>query len=244
MQDGQTGRPPGQEQHLTNSNSDILSTIHEIRNSLCVISGFMEAILSRHRDNASARKEAETILREIEKCTNILNTFLSKRRKDTKRMRLAYLSEIVESVANSVSPLFAQKRVSLSWHAKGSLPPLLCEPEALESVILNLLKNSLDATEHSGKVKIEVFSSPSEQVLIVSDNGCGISEENLPHIFEPGFSTKPKGAGAGLSFCENVVKKHNGTISVESEEGAGTVVTVRFPLRAAPLREKQARESF
>jgi signal transduction histidine kinase len=78
----------------------------------------------------------------------------------------------------------------------------------------------------------------------VSDNGCGISKENITRIFQPGFSTKVKGAGAGLAFCESVVKRHNGTISVEGEEGAGTIVTARFPLSAAPLRENQARESF
>jgi signal transduction histidine kinase len=242
MRSGQVGLPPRQEH--ANTNADTLSTIHEIRNSLCVISGFMEIVLSHMEDKASARKEAESILREIEKCTKTLNTFLSKRKKDTRRMKLSYLSEIVENVVDSVKPLFAQKEVSISWRSKGSLLPLLCEPEALGSVLLNLLKNSLEATGRGDKVKIEIFSSPSEQVLVVSDNGCGISKENLPRIFEPGFSTKAKGAGAGLSCCESIVKRHNGTISVESEEGAGTIVTVRFPLSAAPLREDQARESF
>jgi signal transduction histidine kinase len=204
----------------------------------------MEIVLSRMGDKTSARKEAETILREIEKCTKTLNAFLSKRKKDTKRMKLSYLSEIVENVVDSVKPLFAQKGVSISWSSKASLLPLLCEPEALGSVLLNLLKNSLDATERGDKAKVEIFSSPSEQVLVVSDNGCGISKENITRIFQPGFSTKVKGAGAGLPFCESVVKRHNGTISVESEEGAGTIVTVRFPLSAAPLRENQARESF
>jgi signal transduction histidine kinase len=237
--------PPWREsqQRRASSDVDIFAIAHEMRNSLSIISGLVELCVSHMGVKEPPRLEAEAILKEIDRCTNALNLLLSKRKRGARRLTPSYLSEVTEGVVSSMIPLFAHKGVSLSWHSKGSLPPLQCEPWAIESVLVNLLKNSLEATERGGEVKVEIFSSPSEEVIVVSDNGCGISGENLKRIFEMGFSTKPNGAGAGLSLCKEIVERHNGTITVDSEKGIGTAVTLRFPLSTAPLRQEKAKEN-
>ncbi len=100
----------------------------------------------------------------------------------------------------------------------------------LTRVIDNLINNSVEAMPHGGRLTIETSVEGDEYVIVVSDDGEGISEDDLSQIFRPFFSTKETGMGLGLTYCREVVEAHGGSIDVESERGVGTVVTVRLPL--------------
>jgi signal transduction histidine kinase len=105
-------------------------------------------------------------------------------------------------------------------------------------VILNVIKNAIDALEASraGKIEITLRVSRDSNELVVSfhDNGPGIEPEHLPRIFEPFFSTKPpgKGTGLGLAMCRRVIQEHRGEIRIESERCLGTTVTIWLPIEA------------
>jgi signal transduction histidine kinase len=114
----------------------------------------------------------------------------------------------------------------------GELPLTRCYPQLLNQVFMNLLINASHAIEEQGEITIRTNQDGEHVFVIVSDTGCGIPQENLNRLFEPFFTTKGvgKGTGLGLSIANEIIKKHNGEISVESEVGIGSTFTIQLPI--------------
>lgn len=102
----------------------------------------------------------------------------------------------------------------------------------LHQVFLNVLTNAIHAIKELGKIRIETSIKGSDSCIVISDNGCGISEENISRLTDPFFTTKDpgKGTGLGLSITSKIIKDYNGTIIFDSKEGNGTKVTITLPL--------------
>jgi two-component system NtrC family sensor kinase len=115
-------------------------------------------------------------------------------------------------------------------------PPekLECYPALLNQVLLNLVANSIDAIEGSGKVTIRAGAQGQDFVITVSDTGSGIPAELRDRVLEPFFTTKPvgQGTGLGLSIAYSIIKKHEGTLELSDAPGGGALATIRFPLRS------------
>ncbi len=124
----------------------------------------------------------------------------------------------------------------------GDLPLIDCRPGQLNQVFANLLANAAQAIVGNGTITVTTEFTGSEILVEVSDDGIGIEEENLSQLFTPFFTTKPtgKGTGLGLSISYGIVRKHNGTIDVESTVGQGSTFTVRLPV---PPGDRQATAS-
>ncbi len=114
----------------------------------------------------------------------------------------------------------------------GNLPDILCFPQQLNQVFANILVNAGQAIKEHGEISIKTGLSGENIEIKIGDTGCGIARENLARIFEPFFTTKDvgKGTGLGLNVAYNIVKKHNGKITVESEKGCGTTFTILVPV--------------
>jgi two-component system NtrC family sensor kinase len=114
----------------------------------------------------------------------------------------------------------------------GEIPPVKCYPQQLNQVFLNLLVNGAHAIEKQGTITVRTWHEGEEVCIAVSDTGCGIPEEVRNRIFEPFFTTKEvgKGTGLGLSISYDIVKKHGGSIELQSVVGEGTTFTVHLPL--------------
>jgi two-component system NtrC family sensor kinase len=114
----------------------------------------------------------------------------------------------------------------------GELPPILCNPQQLNQVFLNLLVNAAQAMEKPGTITVRTWSEPDWVCVAVSDTGKGMTEEVRRRVFEPFFTSKPtgKGTGLGLPISVDIVHKHHGDIQVESEPGKGSTFTVRLPV--------------
>jgi len=115
----------------------------------------------------------------------------------------------------------------------GKLPQVRCYVQQLNQVIMNLLVNAAQAIEKQGEICISTRADNGHVEIKISDTGTGISKENLSKIFDPFFTTKEvgKGTGLGLNVAYNIIKKHKGTINVESEAGEGTTFTIRIPVQ-------------
>jgi two-component system, NtrC family, sensor kinase len=113
------------------------------------------------------------------------------------------------------------------------LPLLNCYPQQLNQVFMNLMVNAAHAIEGHGTIRIKTLRDGDDIVVRLSDTGKGIAPENLTRIFEPFFTTKEvgKGTGLGLSISYDIIKKHGGTMTVESTVGSGTTFTVHLPLK-------------
>jgi signal transduction histidine kinase len=112
------------------------------------------------------------------------------------------------------------------------MPDTLLDSRQMQQVFVNILLNAVEAMKPGGEIRIKSYVDRSRglQVAVVQDDGCGIAPENLDKIFEPFFSTKPKGTGLGLAVSYGIVKAHGGELSVESEPGKGTRFTISLPL--------------
>jgi len=115
----------------------------------------------------------------------------------------------------------------------GSLPDVECLPSRLHQVFLNLIVNAGQAIEANGTITISTGTSGSEIWIRFEDTGCGIPKQHLNRIFEPFFTTKPvgQGTGLGLSVSYSIVRRHGGSIEVESEVGRGSRFTIHLPLQ-------------
>lgn len=116
----------------------------------------------------------------------------------------------------------------------GEIPTITCNPSQLNQVFLNLITNAAQAIPEKGEITIRTSRSGSQVVIEVADNGCGIPEHILPHIFDTYFTTKPKGEGTGLglAIARDIVRNHGGSIAVSSRAGQGTHFTVTLPIKA------------
>ena len=108
---------------------------------------------------------------------------------------------------------------------------LTADEKLLEQVLINLVKNSIEAIKKSGgEITIRAFNGPSGNMIIqVSDNGEGIRQADIESVFVPSFSTKEKGTGIGLSLCRQIVQLHGGTIKASSVPGKETVMEISLP---------------
>jgi signal transduction histidine kinase len=116
----------------------------------------------------------------------------------------------------------------------GDLPLVECRPHQMSQLFLNLLTNAAQAIANRGEIHIKTRREGDAVTVAISDTGCGIPKEIIARIFEPFFTTRPvgKGTGLGLSMVYDIVKKHRGTIKVESTVGKGSTFVVRLPIRA------------
>ena len=113
------------------------------------------------------------------------------------------------------------------------MPLVESYPQQLNQVFMNIFVNAVQATEKQGEIRISTRGIDNCIEIKISDTGSGISEENLPKIFDPFFTTKDvrKRTGSGMNIAYNIIKKHKGTIDINSTVGVGTTFTIRIPVQ-------------
>lgn len=151
-------------------------------------------------------------------------------RSDDNAPHLADIHECLDSTIGIVWNELRYKADLVKDYAE--LPRLSCYPQLLNQVFMNLLINAAQAIERWGEIRITTRANSTNLQVSISDTGCGIAPENLQHIFEPFFTTKESGIGTGLglSIVYDIIKKHQGEISVESILNQGTTFTITLPL--------------
>ena len=106
----------------------------------------------------------------------------------------------------------------------------LVAPDRIMQMLLNVLKNGLQAMPDGGKLHVELKDAASVAIIKISDSGVGIPPESIPHIFDPFWTSKARGTGLGLALCRKVVLEHGGSLTVESTLGVGTTFTATLPM--------------
>ena len=171
-------------------------------------------------------------------CQQFVRRLLDFSRRPTTLKRPQEVKSAIDAVMGFMSPTMLTKRVQVHLaldEAAGQY--VLCDQNQLETVLLILLSNALDAVAVNGEIEIECVCVPPGRVTIrVSDNGCGIEPAQLSQVFEPFFTTKitGKGTGLGLPIARNIVHEHGGTITLQSEPGKGTDAIIELPVCSRP----------
>lgn len=206
--------------------------VHEIKNPLSSVKGFLQILFAEWPGDDKGLEYINIMLGEIEDINQMANEILILARPDQGQREYCRVNEIVEEVVLLLEGQAVLQDVKIERIMDPSvMPPLLANRKQLKQMFLNLGTNALQAMEQGGTLTFSAEHRPFEGGLLikVKDTGCGIREEELPHIFTPFYSTKPRGGGLGLAIVYRIVTDHGGNIEVSSEVGKGTVFTVWLP---------------
>jgi len=149
---------------------------------------------------------------------------------------LCPVSGSIGQLVRDVARLYPQ--VEIIRDEEPDLPSSVFDPDQMRRVLINLFDNSLSVLPESerGRIRVRIRTEGENMVLMISDNGPGIPQENLSRVFDPYFTTKTGGTGLGLSIVKNIILLHGGTIEAESREGEGATFTITLPRAGAPQR--------
>lgn len=199
---------------------------HEIRNPMTVIKGYLQFFSKNASD--SMVEQFRIVLGELERIEQIITDFLSLARNKRIENKEQNLNSIIEEMIPLIATNAMEQDIELKVNLAEGLPHLLLNEKEIKQLLLNLARNGIEAMDHHGTLCIESIIEGDMVSLSVADCGCGICKENQEKIFDPFFTTKESGTGLGLSVCAGIVRRHNGTIEVESEEGKGTRFIITF----------------
>ncbi|MGL4819286.1 MAG: ATP-binding protein [Bacilli bacterium] len=204
------------------------SVVHEVRNPLTVIKGFIQIL---HQDYEDERRDyLQLALDEIVRTEVLLNDYLSLVRPNDKAYVVTDIAHVVEESCLLMQPYAHMQNVEIRY---GDLPThyVIAEQNLLKQAFINLIKNAIEAvTDRKGVVIVDVMNEHHTVSITITDNGKGMSEEELKRIGQAYYSHKPTGTGLGLRVVEKIVKEHSGHVSFTSHLGKGTTVTMTLPL--------------
>lgn len=166
---------------------------------------------------------------EISRLDYIITEFLQAVRPTSPRFQNVTLHGAVEATLKLLRPEIENRRVEVQEHLAERLPEVRHDPAQIQQVLVNLIKNALQAMTAGGRLTIASGATPEGVWLSVSDTGCGIPVDRLNRIFEPFYTTKQKGTGLGLMIVQRIIREHGGRIELESRVGHGTTFKLWFP---------------
>ncbi|MBI2950068.1 MAG: response regulator [Verrucomicrobia bacterium] len=218
---------------------------HDFNNLLTIIYGHASLLLQAKQGSADVAGCAKRIAMAAERATNLTRQLLMFSRKQPMQPRNLDLRQVIAGMVKMLKPILGEDITLQVEHGPG-LPVVRADQSMMEQVIMNLAINARDAMPSGGTLKIRTAtkSQPGNAnghsletgtdavvQLAVSDTGCGIAPEHLPHIFEPFFTTKESGRGTGLGLATvyGIIKQHNGWIQVTSEPGKSTTFHIYLP---------------
>lgn len=209
---------------------------HELNNPLTTVSGFTELTLEEAPPDSRLHADLELVLREAHRATDVVRRLLDFARQSESVRMHSDINEIVKEVLALVNHLLHTSGVELITNLPGGLPTVSVDRNQVKQVILNLIHNALHAMSKGGELRITTTRRSRDHqdwvVVLISDNGIGISRENLERIFEPFFTTRSKegGTGLGLSISYGIIAEHGGFIEAESQVGKGSIFSVWIPV--------------
>ena len=204
---------------------------HEIKNPLMVIGGFARQLERNPEVPQSAGAKLRIISDEVKRLENFLGELRDFTRPAVPAKQDGDLNELIREIATMMQEAAREMNIQLITSLADNLPMVSFDPNQMKQVLINLVKNSLEAFDQGGVITLSTSFQDGEVQLSVQDNGKGIDPEILPDIFNPFFTTKKTGTGLGLAVINKIIEDHHGTINVKSTKAQGTIFTVHLPCR-------------
>jgi signal transduction histidine kinase len=211
---------------------------HEINNPLALINetaGYVKdlfVLTERYRQDEELTGYIDDILDAVERCGIITRQLLGFARHFDVKIKQVNLKEIISDVLVFREKEATYRNIKVYVDVPDDMPPIETDRGKLQQILLNLVNNAFQAVDDGCLLDIEASPEGSDKVrIVISDNGCGMPEENLPKIFKPFFTTKEAngGTGLGLAITYGLVKKLHGDITVKSKLHEGTTFTITLP---------------
>jgi PAS domain S-box-containing protein len=229
---------------LTSMGQMAAGTAHHLNTPLASMLLRVQMMRERAERSNGFYSDLERLEHTIGFCQQFVRRLLDFSRRPSSRPQPEAIGPVVQAVLGFLSPSFLAKKAGLVVQ-DGELAKIkvMADRNNLETLLLILLSNALDAIREEGTIKVELRSLDDDHLdIVIADNGCGIPLADRAHMFEPFFTTKPigKGTGLGLAIAKNIVTEHGGDIRLESTPGKGTSAIVRLPVWHAALRSSAA----
>ncbi len=212
---------------------------HEIRNPLASIKGTAEILLDAATPDPKREEFMKLMLNEVNRLNSVVTNFLGLARFQRLNRESASISDILWRMLHIMDLQLGRKNIAARAHFAPDLPELRLDVSQMEHAILNLLLNAVASMPNGGVLslttRLEKRNGADAVQVEITDTGVGIAPEHLSHIFDPFFTTKSDGTGLGLPIVKRILKAHGGAISISSEPGRGTRVTLTLPLNAEDM---------
>jgi signal transduction histidine kinase len=218
---------------------------HEIKNPLAGIQGAVDILIRRREDGDPERTVLEGVRREIGRIDGTVRALLERARPRALQVARASLTEVVNHAVQLARDQTAlsnasRRNVRVEFDPPGEPFILPLDAAQVEDAVLNLVLNAVEAVEAEGRVAVRIYrraaggagGTRDEVVVEVEDDGRGISEQELQHIFNPFYTTTSGGTGLGLPAARRIARAHGGQIDVRSTPGEGSTFTLRLPVPA------------
>jgi PAS domain S-box-containing protein len=177
---------------------------------------------------------------EIDRLDYIVTQFLQALRPTQPQLRSASLNEVVERTLQLLRPELENRSLEMRLRLARRQPLSPIDPEQIQQVLVNLIKNAMQAMTKGGELTMQTGSTADGVWVTVSDTGSGIPPEQANRIFDPFYTTKQKGSGLGLMIVQRIVRAHGGRIELDSRPGAGTTFRLWLPLQERTPRLLEA----
>jgi len=211
------------------------SVAHELNNPLATISLRLETLAAQLENDEQKRHAVEIVADETERMGKLVGNLLQFSRRTHQQISTIDAREELDNSVELIEYHLRSNNVKIIREYDSDLPTIQADRQQLRQVFLNLITNASDALTAGGTITLSATTSNAgnrEKVrLDFSDTGGGVTPEDLHKIWDPFFTTKPegKGTGLGLAICKRVVEEHHGSITIHSEVGKGTIVTLELP---------------
>lgn len=208
---------------------------HEIKNPLMLIGGFARRLGKSVTDQGDQEK-LKIIVNEVERLEHLLMGLREIYLPLSMSFAQLDINELLNEVHQLTMELCQTRGIQLSLMTEEMPRIILGDREKLKQVLLNVIRNAVEAIVERGVLIIQSATSGGTVEVLIHDSGPGIAKENLVRIFTPFFTTKKEGSGLGLSVCKRIIDEHKQcSLDITSEEGKGTVVRLSFPLYCAEM---------
>lgn len=233
-------RQLGEMERLATAGQLAAQFAHEVGTPLNLISGHVQILASKETDERT-RKRLDTIASQISRIERIVRTMLDQTRQRAPRLERLDLGALLAHFFDTIMPSLAARRVSLDSHIEEDLPMILADGDQLQQVFINLVNNSLDAMPDGGRLTVTAVRVDESVHVEFMDTGHGINEADLPHVFEPLYTTRSEGGGNGLGLAvsQKIVREHSGSIVAGNLSEGGAKFTIILPVPDPPIERDE-----
>ncbi|OAT85842.1 ATP-binding protein [Desulfotomaculum copahuensis] len=210
----------------------VAGVAHELRNPLAVIKTTVQVLEGEAGQSAELKESLAVINEQVDRQNRIIQELLDFGRPQKYFCQPLLINQLLQQVLTFTAPMLRQNAIQLTLDPARNLPPVDADGQRLKQVFVNLILNAIQAMPEGGALTIRTGGGDGTVCIFFTDTGSGIDSADLPHIFDPFYTTRDKGTGLGLSISHQIVKEHGGSIEVTGTSPGGTTFCVCLPAQS------------
>ncbi len=203
---------------------------HEVKNPLTAIKTFAEYLPQKLDDKEFLQKFSKIVGKEVDRIDKLVHHLLEYSKPSNLIKKPTDIHALTKETLDILHSKFLAQRIDVTNDFLSSPLTLNIDPVQIRQALLNLFLNAIDAMPNGGTLTVTTQKASNTFSIVIRDTGCGISPDDLPHIFDPFFSKKDSGTGLGLAITQSIIEKHGGKIKVTSALGQGTEFRIDLPV--------------